>query len=111
MGQLQRKLTAKKTAMTKDIKKLEQAIVAFQKAGSESAFASLLKMKAKEVVKILDKLEEIEKEMESVSSSLQDVMCESEPNELKGFTPDAVIEKVEEDVDAYLEKHKKSTQR
>ena len=107
MEQLQRKLTAKKTAMTKDIKKLEQAIAAFQKAGSESTSASLLKMKAKEVVKILDKLEEIEKEMESVSSSLQDVMCESEPNELKGFTPDAAMEKVEEDVDAYLEKHKK----
>ena len=102
MEQLQRKLTAKKTGMTKDIKKLEQAIAAFQKAGTESASASLLKMKAKEVVKILERLEEIEKEMESVSSSLQDVMCESKPNELKGFTPDAAMSRVEEDVEAYL---------
>ena len=55
----------------------------------------------------MEKLEEIEKEMELVSTSLQDVMCESEPNELKGITPDAAMAKVEEDVDAYLEKHKK----
>ena len=53
MEQLQRKLTAKKTMMTKDLKKLEPAIAAFQKAGSESASASLLKMKLKEVVKNL----------------------------------------------------------
>ena len=55
--------------MTKEIKRLEQAITAFQKAGTENATASILKMKAKEVVKILERLEEIEKEMESVSSS------------------------------------------
>ena len=92
--------------MTKDIKKLEQAIAAFQKARTESATASLLKMKAKEVVKILERLEEIEKEIKSVSSSQQDVMCESKPNELKGFTPDAAMSRVEEDVEAYLGKHK-----
>ena len=51
MEQLQRKLTAKKTMMTKDLKKLEQAIAAFQKAVSEGGSASLLKMKAKDIVK------------------------------------------------------------
>ena len=65
-------------------------------------------MKAKEVVKILERLEEIEKDMESVSSSLQDVMCEGKPNELKGFTPEAAMSKIEEDVEAYVGKHKKA---
>ena len=108
MEQLNRKLTAKKTGMTKDIKKLEQAITAFQNAGTESATASMLKMKVKEVMKILDRLEEIEKEMESVSSSLQDLMCRSKPNELKGFTPEAAMNKVQEDVETYVGKYTKT---
>ena len=71
MDQLQRKLKTRKTMITKHLKKVEQAIAAFQKAGSEGGTASLLKMKAKDIVKTLEKLEEDEKEIESVSTSLQ----------------------------------------
>ena len=106
MEQLQRKLKTRKTMITKNLKKVEQAIAAFQKAGSEGGTASLLKMKAKDIVKTLEKLEEDEKEIESVSTSLQDVMCESEPNELQGISPDAAIARIEEDVESYLEKMK-----
>ena len=73
MEQLNRKLTVKKTGMTKEIKKLEQAITAFQKAGTENATASILKVKAKEVVKVLERLEEFEKELQSISEALTDV--------------------------------------
>ena len=31
-------------------------------------------------------------------------MCESEPNELKGITPEEAIARVEDDVESYLEK-------
>ena len=92
--------------ITKNLKKLEPAIAAFQKAGSEGGTASLLKMKAKDIVKTLEKLEEDEKEIESVSTSLQDVMCESEPNELQRISPDAAMAKIEEDVESCLEKIK-----
>ena len=65
-------------------------------------------MKAEEIVKILDKLREDEKEMDSISASLKKVMCESEPDEVgNGVTQDIAIEKLEEDVEGYLEKYKK----
>ena len=85
-------------------------IAAFQKAGSEGGTASLMKMEAEEVVKYVVKLKEYETEIESISTSLQDVMCESEPNELKGITPEEAIARVEDDVESYLEK-KKGTRR
>ena len=46
--------------------------------------------------------------MQSVSSALQDVMCESKPNELKGSTPEAAMSKVDEDVETYVNKYKKT---
>ena len=54
----------------------------------------------------VDKLKESKAELESVSTSLQDVICESDPSELKGISPDDAITKVEEDVELYLEKVK-----
>ena len=99
MEQLSRKLSVKKSGMTKEIKKLEQAITAFQKAGTENATASILKVKAKEVVKVLERLEEFEKELQSISEALTEVMCESKPNELKGSTPEVAMSKIDEDVD------------
>ena len=35
-------------------------------------------------------------------------MCESKPNELKGSTPEAAMNKVEEDVETYVGKYKKT---
>ena len=55
MEQLQRKLKARKTMMTKNLKKLEPAIAAFQKAGSEVGTASLVKMKSEDIVKTREK--------------------------------------------------------
>ena len=65
-----------------------------------------MKMEAEEVVKYMEKLKEYETEIESISTSLQDVMCESEPNELKGITPEEAIARVEDDVESYLEKNR-----
>ena len=46
--------------------------------------------------------------MDSISTSLQTVMCESEPDEVGNrITQDAALEKLEEDVEGYLEKLKK----
>ena len=93
-----------KTIIAKSLKKVETVITAFQKAGSEGGTASLMKMEAEEVVKYVEKLKEYETEIESISTSLQDVMCESEPNELKGITPEEAIARVKDDVESYLEK-------
>ena len=99
MEQLQRKLKDRKMMITKNLNKLKPAMAAFQKVGSEDGTASLLKMKEEDIVKIREKLKEDEKEMGSVSTSLQEVMCESEPNELNGITQDAAKAKLEEDVE------------
>ena len=70
-----------------------------------------MKMEAEEVVKYVEKLKEYETEIESISTSLQDVMCESEPNELKGITPEEAIARVEDDVESYLEKNRQVLER
>ena len=88
MDQLQRKLKAKKTMVTKSVKKVETATESFQKVGAEGATITLIKMKAEEVLKSVEKLKEQETEIESISTSLQNVICESEPHELKGFAPE-----------------------
>ena len=46
--------------------------------------------------------------MQSVSSALQEVMCESKPNELRGSTPEAAMSKVDEDVETYINRYKKA---
>ena len=56
--------------ITKNLKKVETAIAAFQKAGSEGGTASVMKMEAEEVVKYVEKLKEYETEIESISTSL-----------------------------------------
>ena len=56
MDQLQRKLTAKKTMITKSIKKVETATESFQKVGAEGANITLIKMKAEEVLKSVETL-------------------------------------------------------
>ena len=104
MDQLQRKLKAKKTMITKSIKRVETAIESFQKTGTEGATATLIKMEAEDVLESEDKLKEHKAEKESVSTSIQNIICESEPTELKGFSPDDAMTKVEDDVEVYLEK-------
>ena len=106
MDQLQRKLKTKKTMVTKNLKKVETVIDAFQKVGADGESATVIKMEAEEVVTSVEKLKESKAELESVSTSLQDVICESDPSELKGISQDDPITKVEEDVELYLEKVK-----
>ena len=98
MDQLQRKLKTKKTMVTKNLKKVETAIDAFQKVGADGESATVIKMEAEEVVTSVENLKESKEELESVSTSLQDVICESKPNELKGISPDDAITKVEEEL-------------
>ena len=108
MDMLSRKLAAKKAGMTREVKKLEQAMTAFQKAGTEGATASILKVKAKEVVKALERLDEFEKELQSISEALTEVMCESKPHELKGSTPEVAMSKIYEDLEVYVKRYKKA---
>ena len=86
--------------------KVKTAVDAFQKVGAEGETATVIKMEAEEVLTSVEKLKESKGELESVSTSLQDVICESDPSELKEISPDDVITKVEEDVELYLEKVK-----
>ena len=74
------------------------AVDAFQKVGAEGETARVIEMEAEEVVTSVEKLKESKEELESVSTSLQDVICESEPNDLKGISPDDAITKVEEEL-------------
>ena len=109
MSQLQRRLKTLKTMMTKNMNKMEAAIPAFKKVGSEGGSATRLKMKAEEIVEVLDKLKEEKKEMDSISASLKRVMCESEPDELgNGVTQDIAIEKLDDDIENYLEDNDKA---
>ena len=108
MDLLSRKLAAKKAGMTREVKKLEQAMTAFQKVGTEGAAASILKVKAQEVVTPFEKLLKFEKESQSIYEDLTEVMCESKPHELKGSTPEDVMSKVDEEVEVYVKKYKKT---
>ena len=47
---------------------------------------------------------ENQKDLESLSSSLQDAINDCEPNELKGLTPDDAMNKVENEVEKYIER-------
>ena len=109
MDLLSKKLAVKKSGMTKEIKKkLKQAIIAFQKEGTEGATASILKVKVKEVVKPFERLKEFEKELQSISEALTEVMCESKAHELKGSTPEVAMSKIDEDVEVYVKRYKKA---
>ena len=61
-------------------------------------------MEAEEVLESVDKIKENQKDLESLSSSLQDAIIDCEPNELKGLTPDDVMNKVENEVEEYIER-------
>ena len=90
--------------ITKSIKKVETTTDSFQKVGAEGATMTLIKMEAEEVLKSVEKLKDHESDLETISSSLQDAINECESNELKGFTPEDAMNKVENDVDEYLER-------
>ena len=109
ISQLQRKLKTMKTMMTKNMNKLETAITSFQKVESEGGSATRIKIKAEEIVELRDKLKGEKKEMDSISSRLKGVMCESEPDEL-GNTQEQAIEKLDDDIENYLERYNKILQ-
>ena len=83
MDLLSRKLAGEKAAMTREGKKLEQAMTAFQKAGTEGSAASILQMKAKEVVTSNEKLQKLKDELQTIADDLTEVILESKSHELK----------------------------
>ena len=89
---------------TKSIKKLETTTDSFKEVGAEGATVTLIKMEAEEVLTSVEKLKEHQKDLESISSSLQNAINDCESNELKGFTPDDAMNKVENEVEEYLER-------
>ena len=119
MDKLNRKLKAKKAMITKSLKRLETATESFQEVGQEDATMTLtdknlIKMEAEEVLASVDKIIENQKDLESLSSSLQDAINDCEPSELKGLTQEDAMNKVENEVEEYIERIKimmKSTKR
>ena len=82
---------------------METATESFQEVGPEDATMTLtdknlIKMEAEEVLESVDKIKENQKDLESLSSSLQDAINDCEPNELKGLTPDDAMNKVETEI-------------
>ena len=91
MDKLNRKLKAKKAMITRSLKRLETATESFQEAGKEEATMTLsdknlVKMEAEEVLESVDNVKENRKDLESLSSSLQEAINDCEPSELKGLT-------------------------
>ena len=84
--------------MTREGKKLEQAMTAFQKAGTEGSAASILQMKAKEVVTSNEKLQKHKDELQTIADDLTEVIWESKTHELKGATPEEASNKIDKEV-------------
>ena len=110
MEKLKRKLNAKKTTTTKNLKRLETVIPSFQEDEKEEALMTLaeknlLKTEAKEVLESADRVKENRKDLESLSALLQEAINEFEPNEIqKGITQEEAMSKVESEVDEYIER-------
>ena len=107
MDKLNRKLKAKKAMITKSLKRLETVTESFQEVRQEDATMSLtdkflLKMEAEEVLESFDKIKENRKDLESLSSSLQEAINDCGPSQLKGLTQEEAMNKVENEVEEYI---------
>ena len=100
MEQLRMKLRTTKGQMTKNMNKLELAITAFEKAETEGGSATRIKSKAEGINLYL------ENEMDTISSELKGVICESEKDEL-GVTQEQSIDALEEDLEKFLSRYEK----
>ena len=103
LDKLNRKLKAKMAMTTKSLKRLEAATDSFQEAGKEEetmtlSEKNLLKGEAEKVLESVDKVKENRKDLESLSSSLQEAINDCEPSELKGLTQDEAMNKVDTEV-------------
>ena len=78
MKKLTGTLKGKKGAMTREYRKLEQLIRAFQKAGDENSPPVILQSKAQDVVASNDKMKKHRDELESISGELTQTMWESQ---------------------------------
>ena len=79
----------------------------FQKAGNDSSSASILQMKAKDVVTSNEKLQKHKDELQSIVDDLTETMWESKTHELKGATPEEATTKIDEEVEMYVSKYRK----
>ena len=100
------KLRTMKGQMTRNMNKLEPAITAIEKAETEGGSATRIKSKAEDIKLYLDRLKSEENEMDTISSALKGVMCESEQDEL-GVTQEQSIDTLEEDIEKFLSRYEK----
>ena len=91
------------------MKRIETAVTSFREAGKDVALMTLadknlLKSEAKEVLESVDRVKENRKDLESLSSLLQEAINKCEPNEIqKGITKEETMNKVESEVDEYID--------
>ena len=89
MEKLKRKLTQKKSATTRSLKRLDTAVESFRESlGKDEADMiladkNLLKSDAKEVLQSRDKAQEHRKDLETLSDLLQEALNECEPSEIQ----------------------------
>ena len=83
MDQLRMKLKTAKTKITKNMNKIEPVIILFEKYEKEGASAFRINSKAKEIRMYLERLENEEIEINTITSILREVIHESELDELK----------------------------
>ena len=88
MKKLTGRLRGQKGAMTREYKKLDELIKAFQKAGDDNFPATILQTKAQDLVASNDRMRKHRDELESISNELTLTMWESQEHELDGITPD-----------------------
>ena len=109
MDKLNRKLKAKKAMITRSLKRLETATESFQEVGKDEATMTLseknlLEGEAEEVLESVDRVKENRKDLESLSSSLQEAVNDCEPSELKGLTQEEAMNKVDNEVEEYIDR-------
>ena len=95
--------------ITRSLKSLEAATESFQEVGKKEATMTLseknlLKGEAEEVLESVDKVKQNRKDLESLSSLLQEAINDCEPSELKELTQDEAMNKVDTEVEEYIDR-------
>ena len=107
MKKLKNKLRGQKSAMTREYGRLEEFISDYKQACDDGDPDSILKTMAQELVTSNEKMRNYREELESSSRELTQLMYSCQNNELENNSPEDAVNKVFEDVDRYVSKHKK----
>ena len=92
--------------MTREYGKLEEFISEYKQACEDGDPDSILKTMAQDLVTSNEKMRTYREELESSSRELTQLMYSCQNNELEN-SPEDAVNKVFEDVDRYVSKHKK----